>query len=115
MGPELQQRSVYPTLSSAIVRYLRAQGHTLREIGQMLGLSESFISRVSKRQRSFTLDHLVKLEAAVGKALPMIILEATELDSVPAQLRPVYEAFHHLFASSAGVNAEVRGRARRGQ
>jgi transcriptional regulator with XRE-family HTH domain len=104
MGPESQQRSVYPTLSSAIVRYLRAQGCTLREIGKMLGLSESFISRVSKSQRSFTLDHLVKLEEVIGKALPVILLEATEPSTVPGKLRPVYEAFHNLFAG---------GRARR--
>lgn len=97
---ELEQKSVYPTLSSEIVKYLQAQGLTLKKIGEMLGLSESFISRVRRKQRSFTLDHLVKLEQATGRALPIILLEATEPDSVPVSLRPIYDGFRHLFRSN---------------
>jgi hypothetical protein len=65
-------------------------------------LSESFISRVRKKQRSFTLDHLVKLEQATGRALPVILLEATEPSSVPDELRPIYDAFRGLFAGGEG-------------
>ncbi len=93
----LEQKSVYPTLSSDIVKYLQSQGLTLKKIGEMLDLSESFISRVRRRQRSFTLDHLVKLEQATGRALPIIMLEATEPSSVPVALRPIYDAFRSLF------------------
>ncbi len=94
-----QQKSVYPTLSSDIVKYLQEQGLTLRKVGELLGLSESFISRVRKKERSFTLDHLVKLEQATGRALPVILSEATAPDSVPDELRPIYAAFRHLFAN----------------
>ncbi|OHB65959.1 MAG: hypothetical protein A2Y77_05135 [Planctomycetes bacterium RBG_13_62_9] len=99
-----QQKSIYPTLSSDIVKYLQEQGLTLRKVGDLLGLSESFISRVRKKQRSLTLDHLVKLEQATGRALPVILLEATELSSVPDKLRPIYDAFRNLF-----VGGEERG------
>jgi transcriptional regulator with XRE-family HTH domain len=91
-----RQKSVYPTLSSDIVRYLQEQGLTLRKVGDLLGLSESFISRVRKKQRSFTLDHLVRLEQATGRALPVILLEATQPSSVPDELRPIYDAFRNL-------------------
>jgi transcriptional regulator with XRE-family HTH domain len=98
-----QQKSIYPTLSSDIVKYLQEQGLTLRKVGELLGLSESFISRVRKKQRSFTLDHLVRLEQATGRALPVILFEATEPGSVPDELRPIYDAFRNLF-----VNGEAR-------
>ncbi len=93
-----QPKSIYPTLSSDIVKYLQEQGLTLRKVGELLGLSESFISRVRKKERSFTLDHLVKLEQATGRALPVILFEATAPGSVPDELRPIYAAFRHLFA-----------------
>lgn len=92
-----QPKSIYPTLSSDIVKYLQQQGLTLRKVGDLLGLSESFISRVRKKQRSFTLDHLVRLEQATGRALPVILLEATQPSSVPDELRPIYDAFRGLF------------------
>jgi transcriptional regulator with XRE-family HTH domain len=103
-----QQKSIYPTLSSDIVKYLQEQGLTLRKVGELLGLSESFISRVRKKQRSFTLDHLVKLEQATGRALPVILLEATQLSSVPDELRPIYNGFRSLFAGGS-VKAEGSG------
>jgi transcriptional regulator with XRE-family HTH domain len=96
------QKSIYPTLSSDIVKCLQEQGLTLRKVGELLGLSESFISRVRRKQRSFTLDHLVKLERATGRALPVILLEATEPGSVPDELRPIYSAFRHLLAGGEG-------------
>ena len=107
-----EQRSVYPTLSSDIVRYLQSQGLTLRTIGELLGLSESFVSRVRRRQRSLTLEHLAKLEQATGQALPMILLAATELDSVPAESRPVYEVFRNLFAQADERRAPIAKRIR---
>ena len=99
-----QQKSVYPTLSSDIVRYLQEQGLTLRKVGELLGLSESFISRVRRKERSFTLDHLLRLERATGRALPVILFEATQPDSVPGELRPIYNGFRSLFAGG-----EMRG------
>lgn len=86
--------SVYPAISSQIVTYLKDQGMTLKEIGSLIGMKEAFISRVWNRQRSFTLKHLSKLEQALNKPLPTIIIEATPVKTVPKRLRPAYHAFH---------------------
>ena len=86
--------SIYPAISSQIVEYLKDQGMTLKEIGSLIGMKEAFISRVWNRQRSFTLKHLSKLEKALNKPLPTIIIEATPIETVPKKLRPAYRAFH---------------------
>jgi transcriptional regulator with XRE-family HTH domain len=65
-----------PQLSAALVAYLRQQGKNLREIGELVGLSESFVSRVANGQRSFTIDHLALFEQSVGEPLPALILQA---------------------------------------
>lgn len=91
-------RSVHPAVSSDIVRYLQDQGMTLRKIGGILRLSESFISRVRNGQRSFTLEHLTRLERAIKKPLPIILMEATQLNSVPKEVRHVYAAFRDFVA-----------------
>src|SRR4030042_622879 len=81
---------VYPAISHDIVRYLQKQNMTLKEIGRLMGLSESFISKVLHNQRSFTVRHLSRLENAIAKPLPMILLEATEVNSMPKELRKGY-------------------------
>ncbi|HRX86372.1 MAG TPA: helix-turn-helix transcriptional regulator [Phycisphaerae bacterium] len=65
-----------PQLSSALVAYLRREGKTLREIGEMVGLSESFVSRVANGERSFTIEHLALFEAALGEPLPALVMQA---------------------------------------
>ncbi len=99
-SPDLSKtcRSVYPTISHNIVKYLQGEGLTLRKIGILMGLSESFVSRVSNGQRSFTLDHLSKLEKALEKPLPAILIESTPLKSVHKDLRPIYSAFHKFLS-----------------
>ena len=72
---------------------------TLREIGELMGLKESFISRVRKGERSFTLQRLQKLEASLGKPLTVILIEATPIESAPAKLKPLYAAFRGFLAS----------------
>lgn len=89
-----------PTVSSNIVRYLQDREHmTLRQIGALMGLQESFICRVRKGERDFTLQRLQKLEAALGKPLTMILIEATPVDEAPRQLRPLYAAFRGFLAT----------------
>jgi transcriptional regulator with XRE-family HTH domain len=89
-----------PTVSSNIVRYLQESEHmTLREIGELMGLKESFISRVRKGERSFTLQRLQKLEASLGKPLTMILIEATPVELAPTKLKPLYAAFRGFLAT----------------
>lgn len=98
----LTNRNVYPTVSYDIVRYLQSEGKTLKEIGILMGgLSESFISRVLHKQRSFTLRHLSTLERTLQKPLPLIIAAATRPDSLPKSLRKAYAAFHKIMIELA--------------
>ncbi len=99
MSKHQQIESAYSAISTRIVKHLHAQGMTLKEIGALMGLKESFISRVGKGQRSLTLEHLTRLEDALGKSLPAILVHATPLDSVPKKLRPMYKAFNDFLAT----------------
>lgn len=93
--------SAYSAISAHIVRHLHDQGMTLKEIGSLMGVKESFVSRVRHGQRSFTLEHLTKLEKALGKPLPAILVHATPVESVPKELRPLYAAFDDFLAALA--------------
>jgi len=79
---------------------------TLREIGALMGLKESFICRVRKGERSFTLQRLQKLEAALDKPLTVILIEATPVESAPTKLKPLYAAFRG-FLATLDQNGEV--------
>ncbi len=91
----------HSAISTRVVQYLHGQGMTLKEIGSLMDVKESFISRVRTGERSLTLDHLTKLEKALGTSLPAILVHATPLDSVPKKLRPVYAAFNNFLAALA--------------
>jgi len=94
------ERQVNSSLSAEIVEFLRKQGLTLKKIGQFAGASESFISRVARRERSFTIDHLAKLEQGLNLPLPLLILQSSPKDSVPKELRNSYEEALKLLESS---------------
>ena len=84
-------------MSCDIVEYLRTEeALSLEEIGDSLGLSKSFISRVSRGERSFTLEHLRKLETALGEALPILLAKTARLESVPQKLRRQYSLVQSL-------------------
>ena len=100
----LKNRYVYPKVSHDIVMYFQSQGKTLKEVGELMGgLSESFISRVLHKQRSFTFRHMVALEKKLGKPYPIIIIEATQADSVPKGLREDYAAFRKVLVEFANA------------
>ena len=78
-------------LSYSLVNYLRNQeGMTLKEIGQLIGVGESFVCLVANGKRNFTTDHISKLEKALGEPLVVILLKITPLSSIPAELRPTF-------------------------
>jgi transcriptional regulator with XRE-family HTH domain len=106
-----QRKQVEANLSADVVRHLQAQGMTLRQIGESMGLSESFISRVASRKRSLTIEHLLRLQDATGKPLPLLLLEATADDSLPESMAPLYEKAREVLA--AGVELKRSGGKRR--
>jgi transcriptional regulator with XRE-family HTH domain len=101
--------------SASLVSYLRGQGKTLRQIGEMVGLSESFISRVAKGDRSFTLDHLSAFERELGEPLPALLLQSMRPRSLSARQQTAFDEalqlmreigeFRHSLAR--GKNSEV--------
>ena len=93
------------SFSSDIINCLRSE-KTLKEIGQMIGCSESFMSLVANGKRNFTVDHLIALEKAIGKPLPLLILEASK-SSVPASMKSQYESLRKIFESSRKLRASL--------
>ena len=88
--------SVNSTISCDIVRYFQKQSMTLKEIGKLMALSESSISKILHKKRNLTLQDLSQLEIVTGKPLPIILLDATETNSIPRKLRKGYKAFRRI-------------------
>lgn len=108
---DAQRRQIEANLSADLVRYLQSQDMTLRQIADTMGLSESFISRVAHKKRSLTIEHLLRLQEAIDKPLPLLLLEATSQDSVPQPLAPLYEKAREVL--TAGMTLEQSAKRRR--
>jgi hypothetical protein len=54
------------------------------------------MSRVNAGTRGLTLEHLAKLEMAVGEPLPWLWLESIPLKALPKELRPLYQMTRKL-------------------
>ena len=110
---DTERKQIEANLSADLVKYLQSQGMTLRQIGEALDLSESFISRVAHRKRSLTIEHLLRLQEALGKPLPLLLLEATSQDAVPAELAPLYEKAREVLAAGMELTHSARRRRRK--
>jgi transcriptional regulator with XRE-family HTH domain len=108
-----QRKQIETTLSADLVKYLQAQGMTLRRIADAIGLSESFLSRVANKQRSLTIEHLLRLQEAIDKPLPLLLLEVTSRDSVPGPLVPLYEKAREVLAAGMALERSARRRHRK--
>ena len=102
------KQPIFNNVSSGVVDLLAKRGMTLTAIAKMLGLSTSYISRVRAGARSFTLDHLTRIEREIGESLPSLLLEATPLSSVPPHLRPLYRATRTILKKSAYKTSNAR-------
>jgi transcriptional regulator with XRE-family HTH domain len=97
LGVTTYERSVLSRLSADLVKHLVAGGRTLDEVAALLGVKKSYVSRVKNRQRSLTVDHLVRLEKKLRRPLPLLLLEAIPEESVPDELKPAYRDAGRLF------------------
>jgi len=79
--------------SQDVILYLRSRGKTQAQIGKMLGVGESYISRVANGTRNLTVNHLERLAEKMDMALPELLAAATPMESVPRKFRPLYEGF----------------------
>lgn len=98
------------TVSQNVVKYLQKKHHlSLKQIGELMGLGESFISLVGKGRRALTMQRLLMLEETLGEPLAVILAEATPVDSAPPKLRPFYAAFREFvssFGESTGTGSQ---------
>jgi len=111
----MEKRQVKATLSSDLVKHFQKRGMTILEIAKLTGLSESFISRVANRERSFTIDHLVKIERSVRQPLPLLLLEALSQESIPTGLLPLYQTTRSLLFSASELKHLLNGEYLSGQ
>jgi transcriptional regulator with XRE-family HTH domain len=88
----MAERTVSSSLSGDVIDLLLKRGMTLTAIAEAIGATKSFVSRVKSRSRSLTIDHLTALEKELGEPLPLLLLEATPLDSIPPALQPLYRS-----------------------
>lgn len=71
------RRTLSSSLSARVLEYLRERDFSQAEVARMLGVSESFISLVKSRERSFTLDHLESLSSALKVPLGPLMVGVT--------------------------------------
>jgi transcriptional regulator with XRE-family HTH domain len=101
MQVNMIKRQAKTALSSDLVKYFRRQGLTLHEIAEKIEVSESFISRVANKERSFTIEHLLMLERSTREPLPLLLLHAMDEATIPNGLSPLYQTARNLlFAGS---------------
>ena len=95
------------SISTDIIRQLQKKGRTLKDIGKLMGLSESSISRVRKGDRSLTMLRLRKLEAKLNVPIPLLLLQAIDPTSVPKELKAQYEALREIFTKSVEISSKL--------
>ena len=100
-------------VSMDIVEFLRKRGMTLRQIGELVGHGESYISRVARGERSFTIEHLMKLEKKLGTPLPVLLLTSIDKKQVDRQLQPLYQHLRKLLGKSGKASSPSRQTKRR--
>lgn len=96
----IERKQIEADLSADLVEYFKEQGMTLRAIADMIGLSESFISRVARKERCFTIEHLLDFEKATGQPLPLLLLKAISKESVSEELTDLYKATRDVLSSA---------------
>jgi len=78
-------------ISKECVNVLTGLGMTLTEIAKMLGVTKSYVSRVNAGQRSFTLEHLAKLQRKTGRPIPLLAMQAMSREAIAAKFLPLYD------------------------
>ncbi len=86
--------------SARIMAVVRAEGMTLKQIAGLLDVSESFISRVARGQRTLTEKHISLLSRRLNRSVPLLVVESFLDDDMPTETRAmVLEAIELLRAS----------------
>jgi transcriptional regulator with XRE-family HTH domain len=103
------ERQIKSSLSAQVVDYLRRRGMTLKQIGRMAGVSESFVSRVARKERGFTIEHLGNFERELKQPLPFLLLQSTPKESIPKDLQSSYAEALRLLQNSGKLRLDMSG------
>lgn len=106
--PPMQRKEIEANLSADLVRYLQKRGMTFRQIAETIGLSVPFISRVANKKRSLTIEHLLRIEDALGIPLPLLLLEVSAQGAVPERLAPFYERARTVLSAGSELESLFR-------
>ncbi len=102
-----ERRKVSSDVSALLVEYVLKKAEiTQEQLAEALEVSPAFISRVRKRERSFTVDHLGTFETMLKVPLGAILLAAVPLPTP----RPETKKLHDL-ARKAIAQADSASRA----
>lgn len=92
----MPEKQVSSRISRDIVNLFVDRGMTITQLAKHLGVTKSYVSRVKSGARSFTIDHLEKLEHAVGAPLPLLLIQAIPRKAVARYLLPLYDATRRM-------------------
>ena len=112
----MTKHTVSSRISRDVVNLLCERGMKLTQIAELLGVTKSYISRVKAGTRNFTLEHLSRLEAALGESLPLLLINAIPRDSMSPELRRLHDVTQRLLKTtgSAGRAAPPEDGKKRG-
>jgi plasmid maintenance system antidote protein VapI len=95
-----------PALSANIVEFLCRVGKTQAEISKSLGVTEGFISEIAKKQKSFTIEHLLQFEKTFNEPLPLLLLKTISKTDLRPELKQLYEKTEELLRQSAQARSK---------
>jgi transcriptional regulator with XRE-family HTH domain len=95
------------SLSASIVKALRDEGRTLKEIGDLLGLSESFMSRVARGERNLTVAHIERLQQVVEEPFMLRVLESMQHSAKP-KFSKAHEGAIGLLQAATKLDVELQ-------
>jgi transcriptional regulator with XRE-family HTH domain len=103
----MKQHDPSYTLSVRLIEWLKQQGKSQKDVAVLLGVSESFISRVASGHRSLTVDHLAELEDRLKLPLPVLLLESELVRQKSPEKRAVLTEALSLLRDSHALRTEL--------
>jgi len=108
----MKKRVSSHTVSSDVVNYLIAAGHTQKQLADVLGVDRSYISHVAKGSRNLIVTDLERLAKMQGVTLPELLVKATPITSVPQEMREGYRLFLQGIRAAEEARASLARRPR---
>ena len=93
--------------SQDIIIYLqKKKGKTLRQIGDLMELSEPYIYNVKQGRKRLTLDRLKRLENALGIPIPQILLKSIGINNkdMSEEIKTQYTKLQQILISSTDLD-----------